>query len=256
MLPRVMERGRDVAAWVGNPDTPLFRYPAHTRFDKAIPKETIYGHSGASRKVRELFVQQVQSIRWLHKLSPETLKLPARDNISEIQIIVIELKGTQLHEAIARTLDQITPSRILFELRHGDEQGTRWQRSAMAYKRPAESNAAARTATGNPKPVIGDYFASEWRPMDTPRADLPTALDMAKLYAQLLRAHWPFAARANESLRDQAARIEVIQGKHKELKRVEAELKQARQFNRRVEINARKRALRSELARLTNDHVQ
>ena len=104
--------------------------------------------------------------------------------------------------------------------------------------------------------MVGDYHAAPWQADDTlddmPRPGLPVALDLAGLYTQLLRQHLAVPARAGETLRDQLDRLAQLQAKQVAAARLETQLAQEKQFNRKVEINAQLRTMRSELHALAS----
>ena len=72
---------------------------------------------------------------------------------------------------------------------------------------------------------------------------MPVALDMGALYEQMLRAHISLSARADESLRQQVERICEIRSKKVEARKLQTKLDREKQYNRRVELNARLRDL-------------
>ena len=75
----------------------LIAYPKQAAFGRVLPKNKIYEHSGANTRLKDLFVKQVEQIVWQYKLAPETLHLPARPGVPEIQIFSIQLKAPELH---------------------------------------------------------------------------------------------------------------------------------------------------------------
>lgn len=216
----------------------MFSYPPSTRFGKAVPKTRIHAAASSNKRIRDLFTAQVADILWSHKLSPETLHLPARHGIAEIQVFSLHLKSDALDPAILRTLDKAIPFPILFQLTHADR-----IRFAASYKRPSEADASQW--------VIEAEFLLPWQSVTTERPPLPVALDLAALYDQIIRRHVPIPARPGESLRDLVARHLAIESKQREARKLEANLAKEKQFNRKVEINARLRDLHGELATLS-----
>jgi hypothetical protein len=216
----------------------LIAYPKQAAFGRILPKNKIYEHSGANTRLKDLFVKQVEQIVWQYKLAPETLNLPARPGVPEIQIFSIQLKTPDLHGDVLRCIDGAIPFPIVFELTFdGRTQVT------AAYKRPNESGAS--------RWVLSDYFATDWLPMDSERTAMPVALHMGGLYEQLLHRLIPLSARPQETLAEQVARVERAQAKQRELDKATARLEKEKQFNRKVEINAFVRRLKTEFEALT-----
>lgn len=216
----------------------LIAYPKQAAFGRVLPKNKIYEHSGANTRLKDLFVKQVEQIVWQYKLAPETLHLPARPGVPEIQIFSIQLKTSELHGDVLRCIDGAIPFPIVFELTFdGRTQVT------AAYKRPNEADAS--------RWVLSDYFASGWLPTDSERTAMPVALHLGGLYEQLLHRLMPWPARPQETLAELVARVEQAQAKQRELNKTQARLAKEKQFNRKVEINATLRQLTHELQGLT-----
>lgn len=220
----------------------LIAYPKQAAFGRVLPKNKIYEHSGANTRLKDLFVEQVEQIVWQYKLAPETINLPARPGVPEIQIFSVQLKSTELHEDVLRCIDGAVQFPILFELNRGQGDQAKTQVVA-AYKRPSEADAS--------RWVLSSYFASDWIPAATGRTALPLALDMAQLYGALLHGLLPLSARPQEALPDWIARVEMAAAKRRDVEKTQARLAKEKQFNRKVEINATLRQLKTELDQLS-----
>ncbi|OZI66636.1 DUF4391 domain-containing protein [Bordetella genomosp. 11] len=216
----------------------LIAYPKQAAFGRVLPKNKIYEHGGANNRLKDLFVKQVEQVIWQYKLAPETLHLPARPGVPEIQIFSIQLKTPELHADVLRCIDGAIPFPIVFELTFDGR-----TRVVSAYKRPNEADASRR--------VLSDYFASDWLPMDSERTAMPVALHLGGLYEQVLHRLIPLQMRPQESLVDLVARVEQVRAKQRELDKVTALLGKEKQFNRKVEINAQLRQLRKDYEALT-----
>lgn len=227
----------------------LIAYPKQAAFGRVLPKNKIYEHSGASKRLKDLFVEQVEQIVWQYKLAPETLNLPARPGVQEIQIFGIQLKTADLHEDVLRCIDGAVQFPILFELTFGGR-----TRVIAAYKRPALSGGEADAARW----VSSNYFATDWLSAGSERATMPVALHMGGLYEQLLQRLIPLHARPQETLADLVVRVEQVQAKQRELDKITARLAKEKQFNRKVEINAELRKLKAELdeLKITDDRLK
>jgi len=220
----------------------LFAYPKQAEFGRTLPKNKIYEHSGANTRLKDMFVEQVEQIVWRHKLAPETINLAAKPGVPEIQVFAIQLKTPELHHDVLRCIDGAIPFPIIFELTQGQGAEARTQVVA-AYKRPSEADAASW--------VCSDYFESGWMRATAERAPLPLALDLGGLYEQLVRRLVPVNAKTDEPLRELVARAEQITAKGREVAKAEARLAKEKQFNRKVEINATLRQLKTELEQLS-----
>lgn len=220
------------------PQSALIAYPKQAAFGRVLPKSKIYEHAGANTRLKDLFVEQVEQIVWAFKLAPETIHLPERPGVPEIQIFSIQLKTPELHPDVLRCIDGAIPFPILFELNFEDK-----TRVIAAHKRPNEADPS--------RWVLSDYFMTEWLPSSRERTDMPIALHMGGLYEQLLYRLIPLPARPQETLTELVARVEAAQAKQREVDKMAARLAKEKQFNRKVELNAALRKLSSELQGLT-----
>ena len=218
-------------------NTAFINYPKQAVFGRTLPKNKIYEHSGANTRLKDLFVEQVEQIVWQYKLAPETINLPASPGVPELQIFSIQLKASELNLDVLRCIDGAVQFPIIFELSFDGR-----TKVIAAYKRPNESDAS--------RWVLSDYFATAWLPSDCERAAMPLALDLGGLYEQLLHSLISTPARLQESLADLVARVELVAAKEREVEKIASRLAKEKQFNRKVEINAKLRMLKIELEEL------
>lgn len=209
----------------------LFEFPQQAYFGKSIPKQKIYEHGSAGKRLKQLFVQQVDHILWAFKLAPETTNLPARGDVSEIQVLRIGLKTDELHPHVLRCIDEAIPFPTVFEVSKGQGLETR-VRTVAAYK---------QTDT-----IRSDYFDSGWTPSGTNHRRLPTALNLEQLYAGILQGLCPVGMRPQENLADWMGRVVRIKTLERELAKVRNRLAKEKQFNRKMVIHA-------EIGRITID---
>lgn len=220
------------------PKQVLFAFPGQARVGRAVPKAKIYEHGQIGSALRDKFVAQVGQITWAYKLAPETLNLPARPEVPEIQIFDIELKGTELDNEVLRAIDRAIPLPIIFQL-HLDQQAC----MVAAFKRPSQAEAG--------KWVLDDYLAGSWLGDSAERQPLPMALDLQGLYEQLLRSLLPQTARVGENLPEQLERLARLRSRQSEYNKLVARLHKEKQFNRKVALNAQLRELKNEIDQLS-----
>jgi hypothetical protein len=217
----------------------LIDFPAKASFGRVLPKEKIYAHAKPTKAVREKFVAQVGKIVWQYKLAPETINLSARRGVPEIEVFDLHLKTGELGEEVLLCVDKAIPFPLFFRLLYEGRIKT-----VAAYKRPSEADAG--------KWVIDGYFESDWISESAERTPMPVALDLGRLYEQLLRQLMPLPHRAGESLKEHAARLGQIRSKQHEVAKMESRLNKEKQFNKKVELNTQLRILKAELKALMN----
>lgn len=215
----------------------LINYPRQAAFGRTLPKNKIYEHSGAGTRLKDLFVEQVEQIVWQYKLAPETINLPARPAVPEVQVFRIVLKTAALSIDVLKCIDAVVQFPILFELEHEGN-----MKVIAAHKRPSETDAS--------KWVVGDYFSTAWMPADSKRSDLPVVLDLAGLYEALLQRLIPLPPRIHENFASLVERLKDVCATQREIDKVRARLAKEKQFNRKVEMNATLRQLNIQLDKL------
>jgi hypothetical protein len=222
------------------PHPAFISYPKQAKFGRNLPKNKIYERSGANTRLKDLFVEQVEGVVWQYKLAPETINLPAKPGVPEIQVFAIELKTPKLHLDVLRCIDGAVQFPIMFELSFSGK-----TQVVAAYKRLNESDAT--------RWVLSNYFSTPWLPSDVERSPMPLALDLSGLYEQALRYLIPMSARPNEALADLVARVAFVEAKQREIEKTSSKLSKEMQFNRKVEINAELRRLKRELEQLVEE---
>ena len=232
----------------------LIDYPERARVGRVVPKNRIVVSGAPRRHVRDQLTTQVARITWQYKLAQETMNLKGSKAVPEIQIFRVALKpagvSDELPVEVLKCIDRAIGFPLIFELTSSREDGAPRDaiRVAATYKRPSEADAS--------KWVIDDYFATDWLPADTPRAPLPVALDLPRLYEQLLRELLPIQARPGEPLAALLERHSRIAAVQREVRRLEARIQREKQFNRKVELNRQLRELKAELDALRETTIE
>lgn len=217
----------------------LIQWPETAKVDRVIPKERLYAEASAGAALKQRFVDEVQRVRWAYKLGDESLRLAPGETVTEIQVFVLELKGSGLDNSVLASIDKAIPSQIIFELRREDGL---WTEQAMtaAYKR----------AGGKTKGT--DYLRTGWIGSDQPRIPLPAALDMDGLYSQLLGRLLPHPIWPVEELSDALDRMGRIRGLTREIAALEKKLRTEPQLNRKIELRRQIKERTTVLTELTD----
>ena len=219
----------------------LFDYPTKARFGRKIPKSKLYENASANTKLKDKFVNQIEKIVWQYKLAPNTLNLDATNKVPEIQVFDIFLKTKEVDQTLLEVIDKAIPLPIIFQIHKGNK-----VKIKAAYKRPSES--------ANNKWVIESYFESEWLDKDVVKQPMPQALDLGKLYEQLLKSLMPvdvISSKTTQTIDQQVDKINNINSLQKELDKLNSKYKKEKQCNRQFEINKEIKLKQKELNHLT-----
>ncbi|MDY6529635.1 DUF4391 domain-containing protein [Acinetobacter faecalis] len=221
----------------------LYKFPQQAKVDRLIPKNKFYEQGKANSKIEQLFVNQVENIRWAYKLASSTIHLQDQEDLKEIQIFRVKSRVEDLDVSILSFIDKLILTPIIFEVVYQDK-----VKVIATYKR---LNQADKT-----KAVIGQYYASGWLE-DVDRVELPLYLKLADLYEHFIAQILPIASSKNQENDNESVSIELqlqkaqqLESLQKQLDRLKSKLRTEKQFNRKVELNKKVSELESQLAQV------
>ena len=236
-----------------------WRFPEAARFGRVIPKEKIYQQALVSAQVKQQFIDQIAQIKWAYKLAESTLNLAKTEQVNEIEVIRIKLKGKVLDQAILSIIDRVIPHQTLFILERQGLQECTEHAYIAAHKHKVESV--------KEKWQQSQYLQTSWFEADSLEAvPLPTATNLQRLYEALLDelipekgkdfdeipVEYSFENETNKVVAIEVkiatlAEIEVLKTK---LQQVKIKRDKEKQFNLRRQLNDDYKALKKQLAQL------
>ena len=221
----------------------LYKFPQQAKVDRLIPKNKFYEQGKANTKIEQLFVNQVENIRWAYKLASSTIHLQDQEDLKEIQIFRVKSRVEDLDVSILSFIDKLILTPIIFEVVYQDK-----VKVVATYKR---LNQADKT-----KAVIGQYYASEWLE-DHDRIELPLYLKLADLYEHFIAQILPITSSEDSGNDDELVSIELklqkaqqLESLQKQLDKLKSKLRNEKQFNRRVELNKQLQNLQLQINRI------
>ena len=215
--------------------TSLFRWPASARVGRELTKERLYKEGAVSASVRRRFVDEVQNVRWAYKLGEESVHLRGSNDVPEVQVFEIDLKGNDLSDSVLASIDKAVPSPIIFEL-HRTSAGRHEVQAVAARKQRSQTRVS-----------IGDYLRGQWTVDLSDRDPLPAAIDLPGLYTQLMFNLLPITPRRGEQLLAALDRVSVARKRQRGIDALDKQIQREPQFNRKVELRAERRARQREL---------
>lgn len=99
----------------------MINLPKSCLVNKFIPKKVFYEKSNINRTTKDEFINIVDKITWLYKISPETIGINKTEDIEEIEIFQIELKEKIIPKNIIRAITNSIQYKILFILKYNEE---------------------------------------------------------------------------------------------------------------------------------------
>ena len=206
----------------------MFGFPASTEFGKRIPKQKFYENIDITPDQKRLFIKQIHSICWQCKLAATTLNLSAGSTVTEVEVFGLELNAPELDETFLRLIDKAIPYHILYILTYDSR-----AQALIGYKDTSGGSAAIR------------YYHTEWVSEDALAFSID-GLNLDVVYESLVRqvAGDALNADSGESLRESMARDEKKRQLEKQIAALERKMRNEKQLNRRMEINAELKRLR------------
>ncbi len=221
----------------------LYKFPQQAKVDRLIPKNKFYEQGKANTKIEQLFVDQVENIRWAYKLASSTIHLQDQEDLKEIQIFRVKSRVEDLDVSILSFIDKLILTPIIFEVVYQDK-----VKVVATYKRLNQANKT--------KAVIGQYYASEWLE-DHDRIELPLYLKLADLYEHFIAQILPITSSEDSGDDDESVSIELklqkaqqLESLQKQLDKLKSKLRNEKQFNRRVELNKQLQNLQLQINRI------
>ena len=211
--------------------------PERTLYNRKIPKSKFYEKLAANSRIKELFVEQVDSIVWKHKLSRETTNLEPTETVQEVQVFEIQLRQRELNQELLEKIDRAVPYPILHVLRYGDE-----AKLMIAYKERHTSN--------ENRSVVQAYYQSDWQPLSQFTVNILQGLTLEAVYENLVRHLMPSGEEAAATLPEAVERQQARERLERECDRLEAKIRNEKQFDKKVEMNMTVNQLKKKLSEL------
>lgn len=213
----------------------MFGFPKTTEYGRRIPKQKFYENLEISPGLKRVFVEQIKLIYWRNKLAPTTMNIAPGERVTELEVFELQLRQSQLDEAVLQQIDKEIPYHILFVLTCAGK-AQAW----IGYKEAAQSGANAFK--------VNCYYHTPWLPEEELRFIL-TGLNMDAVYENLVRqiAGGTLVESTGESLKESVERDGQRKALEKEIGALENKIRKEKQFNRQVEMNGRLKLLKKKL---------
>lgn len=201
----------------------MFELPKSCYVNKFIPKKVFYEKVGVSSNVKEEFINLVDRITWLYKLSEDTLGLTKTDEIEEIQIFQIDVKEKRIPLSVIKTITKGVQYKILFVIKYQDD---------YCYSIKVE-----------------DIYNSEWN--DNIEFNF-NGINLKSVYENIVKKI--IKEDDNEKsfskiIEDNTYKAEL----EKKINKLQQKIKSEKQFNKKVEYNKQLNLLISEMEELNNE---
>lgn len=205
----------------------LLQYPDTTLFGKTVPKKMFYDQLDVNAKMKQRFVNDVEEIIWLYKLSPNTLNVRAGEQVGEIEIMLCPLKDVECPVDVFKFISQKIPHHIVFILQFGNS-----YRLLIQYDK--------------------DTFVSPWCPID----ELSLKIEgqtLDRIYDGFVGQLTGIGSRDSESLQEIIRLKKEIKKLSDKIEALQRQIRKEPQLNRQIEMNSEARAMKQQLQELKKE---
>ena len=202
----------------------MISFPERCKVNKFISKKTFYEKIGLSTVVKDDFVNYIEKIIWLYKLSEETIGITKTEKTEEIQVFELTLKSKIIPKNIIRIITKSIPYKILFVLKFENE---------FCY--------AIR--------VVEDIYFTEWNEKIT--MDL-VGLNLDDIYKDILKSIIKEQDNDQEfeDIIDKKNKVDEL---YKKIEQLNNKINNEKQFNKKVELNLELQKLNKEMEELIDE---
>ena len=204
-------------------------------FNKKIPKQKFYEKLDISNRIQQMFVTEIETVYWTHKLSPETLNVNPGENVAEIQVFEITLKERRVSDNLIATIDREIPYHLVFVLRYRDQ-----AQLVIGYKEESKSR--------EDKFKVDSYYRTDWTDYDKLTLEIE-GLDLDRIYENFISqiAGDALNIEKAEDIRDAVMIAKEIDSLETYIAKLEKKIQKEKQFKLKVKINQELRRAKEKL---------
>lgn len=199
----------------------MLKLPTSTIVDKIVPKNSFDEY--ATTKQKKLLTSVVARIKWLNKISTQTVNLQGKDVI-EIQVFELELKEQININELMLLINRVIPYPILFVLRFNEEV---MYSISKKHTHPTNENQA----------VVVWTFSTSWKNVLEDEFEISLSNSLDFVFQEIC---FKISGKNQGKEKD----IETFIAKEQQLKQLNSEIEKTqkaiekcRQFNKKVELN-------------------
>lgn len=204
----------------------MFQLPKATIVDRFIPKNSF--DQFINSKQKNAISESIKRINWENRLSLDTINLSG-STIQEIQIFSIELKAKNKIKDILNIIDKAIPYHIIFIISFEDD----------IYI----STSAKHSHVNNENQSVIDYtFDTEW----SNKNDFNLKFELKNSLDWIFKNFCEAITNSNQnvkSIQELVATQKENDALNREIEKLKAQIKNCKQFNKKVELNLKLKQL-------------
>jgi len=198
----------------------MFNLPKSTIANKVIPKNTFDEYTNSKQK--QQFSDKISRIKWVNKLSPETINLSGEE-VKEIQVFHIELRVKEQITDLLKIIDKAIPYHILFILKF---EGLAMLITAQKHIHPTNEDMA----------VVDWNFSTDWIEQEKFNYQLNLKQNLDFVFEDIC-FQISGDGQKDKSIAGLISHEQQKQQLEKRIEKLTSEIKRCKQFNKKVELN-------------------
>lgn len=212
--------------------------PKSTEFNRFIPKQKfykdLYTHTSIPSKIKNYFVKQIKSITWENKIDHTTINIAKGSLVEEIEVFRVELHDYEIDDSVLYIIDENIPYHILFVFEYNNK-----KKYSLSYK---EINREVRTIN------IHKIFHSDWISEDKDLLYF-SGINLDNMYENLLNSisNNELDRFLGDTLKEKVLSSVEYEKIQKQVNNLSKQVKNEKQFNRQVELNAELKELKKKI---------
>ena len=215
------------------------KFPRTTIVGKPIPKNAFYKHLEVNAKMKQHFVDDVDSIHWLYKLAPSTINVEDGKLVHEVVVFSATLKSKDCPDDVFLFIDQNIPRHVVFILEYDNR-----YKVLLNYKEWKDGQ-------NGPFRII-KTFVTEWL-TDNQLLLTLEGQNMDALYESIAGQVSGFGTKKAEDTKRIVELEGLIDKAKRDVESIQKRIRNERQLNRQMELNGEARAIKKQIAQWQNE---
>lgn len=199
----------------------MLKLPPSTIVDKIVPKNSFDEY--ATTKHKKLLTSVVARIKWLHKLSNQTVNLQAKDVI-EIQVFELELKEQTNINDLLLLINRVIPYPILFVLRFNEEV---MYSISKKHTHPTNENQA----------VVDWTFSTSWKNVVEDEFEISLSNSLDSVFQEICFKISGKNQGKEKNIDELIEKEQRLKQLNYSIEKITASMNKCKQFNKKVELN-------------------
>lgn len=217
----------------------ILSYPLTVIVGKNVAKKAFYDNMGVNSRIRQHFVDDIDQITWLYKLTAGTLGVKDGEKVHEITVFHVVVKSQDCPEDVFTFIDKSLPRHTVFILENADK-----YRLLVNYKQWVDESRGLFKIT--------ESYCSSWMPRERISLEL-NGMTLDLIYSGIVSYISGIQPANNSDLQRVVDLKRAIAAKKKIVSALEGRIRAERQFSEQMAINANLKMARKDLDALEEE---